>query len=376
MNNIHWISPNEHDNRFAAINVLTSDSTNYNWGDCNGEMLGRGSTTNANPGIPNGITASDKILAVETGGHTSMLVKKCEDFFGYVGHRIRGSMGDGTNNSTNESTYSFATAVVYICGATNVNVTISGVAITGSSGLYCNGSAINILAEPAGGVYSVVGPATLSGTILTFNGSGNTTVNVTYTYTLTGCPISATAGVEFLTENCNIPPIANDDVASTNEDTPVVINVPSNDTDSNGLNLSSVSITTPPVNGTLTVNSSTGNITYTPNLNYSGSDSFVYTICDNGIPVMCDQATVTITVNSSNDIPSFVPGVNQSLCQGSPAQSIANWATAISSGPSNESGQVLSFIVTNNNNALFAAQPAISSNVTLTVVLISFRNSI
>ncbi len=366
MNNIHWISPNEHDNRYAAINVLTSDSTNYNWGDCNGEMLGRGSTTNANPGIPNGISASDKILAVETGGHTSMLVKKCEDFFGYVGHRIRGSMGDGTTNTTNESTYSFATAVVYICGATNVNVTISGVSITGSSGLYCNGSSINVVAEPAGGTYSVVGPATLSGTILTFNGTGNTTVNVSYTYTITGCPISATAGVEFLTEDCNIPPIANDDVTSTNEDTPVVINVPSNDTDSNGLNLSSVSIITPPVNGTVTVNSTTGNITYTPNLNYSGSDSFVYTICDNGIPVMCDQATVTITVNPSNDIPSFAPGANQSLCEGSSAQSIANWATSISSGPLNESGQVLSFSVTNNNNILFASQPAISSNGTLT----------
>ena len=366
MNNIHWISPNEHDNRYAAINVLTTDSTNYNWGDCNGEMLGRGTTTNSNPGIPNGISASDKILAVETGGHTSMLVKKCEDFFGYVGHRIRGSMGDGTNNSTNESTYSFATAVVYICGATNVNVTISGVSITGSSGLYCNGSAINVVAEPPGGTYSVVGPATLSGTILSFNGTGNTTVNVSYTYTITGCPISATAGVEFLTEDCNIAPVANDDVTSTTEDTSVVINVPSNDTDSNGLNLSSVSIITAPINGIVTVNSSTGNITYTPNPNYSGSDSFVYSICDNGIPVMCDQATVTITVNPSNDAPSFIPGSNQSICEGSGAQSITNWATSISSGPLNESGQALSFNVTNNNNILFAAQPAISSNGTLT----------
>ena len=65
MNNIHWISPNEHDNMLASINVITADSVNYNWGDCNGEMLGRGVTTNANPGIPNGISAADRILAVE-----------------------------------------------------------------------------------------------------------------------------------------------------------------------------------------------------------------------------------------------------------------------------------------------------------------------
>ena len=44
-----------------------------------------------------------------------------------------------------------------------------------------------------------------------------------------------------------------------------------------------------------------GSYTYTPALNTFGSDSFVYELCD-GIP-SCDQAVVTITINSINDLP-------------------------------------------------------------------------
>ena len=46
---------------------------------------------------------------------------------------------------------------------------------------------------------------------------------------------------------------------------------------------------------------------------------------------------------------------------GSGTQTFAGWATAISAGPTNEAGQMLAFTVTNNNNALFAAQPTISA---------------
>ena len=48
------------------------------------------------------------------------------------------------------------------------------------------------------------------------------------------------------------------------------------------------------------------------------------------------------------------------------AQTVAGWATAISAGPANEAGQTLNFIVSNNNNALFAVQPAVAANGTLT----------
>ena len=104
------------------------------------------------------------------------------------------------------------------------------------------------------------------------------------------------------TSNC--PPVANDDTATTDEDTPVVIDVPSNDTDVDGnLDETSVTVVTPPVNGTATVDPVTGEITYTPNPNFNGNDTLVYSICDTGIPALCDTAVVIITVNPVNDPP-------------------------------------------------------------------------
>src|SRR5207245_366620 len=69
------------------------------------------------------------------------------------------------------------------------------------------------------------------------------------------------------------------------------------------------------------------------------------------------------------DAPSFTKGADQTVLEDAGPQSVANWATAISKGPPDESGQTLTFVVTaNTNSALFTAggQPAISANGTLT----------
>ncbi|PSJ72675.1 hypothetical protein C7N43_33020 [Sphingobacteriales bacterium UPWRP_1] len=100
------------------------------------------------------------------------------------------------------------------------------------------------------------------------------------------------------------------DVATTSQNTPVTINVLSNDS---GANIS-VTNTTNPANGTVSVAPS-GIITYTPDTGFSGSDNFTYTICDNA--GNCDDATVTITVTAVvpnqpplalNDIAITTPG--------------------------------------------------------------------
>ena len=57
-------------------------------------------------------------------------------------------------------------------------------------------------------------------------------------------------------------------------------------------------------------------------------------------------------------------------------QTVPNWATAISAGPADESGQVVDFIVTNNNNTLFSAQPAISPGGTLTYTAAPNRDGV
>lgn len=57
----------------------------------------------------------------------------------------------------------------------------------------------------------------------------------------------------------------------------------------------SFSIATNPANGTLSLfNATTGQVTYTPNNNYVGTDSFTYNILCDGIIV--DTATATITI--------------------------------------------------------------------------------
>jgi hypothetical protein len=77
-------------------------------------------------------------------------------------------------------------------------------------------------------------------------------------------------------------------------------------------------------------------------------------------------ATVTITVRPVNDAPKFVKGANPTVYKNAGAQTVAGWATGISPGPANESGQALNFVVTNNNAALFSVQPSVAPNGTLT----------
>jgi hypothetical protein len=104
----------------------------------------------------------------------------------------------------------------------------------------------------------------------------------------------------------NDAPIVSDDLGSTDEETPVTINVISNDSDLDGnINPTSVTIATLPANGTATVDPLTGIVTYTPNLNFIGTDSFGYQVCDDGtpLPAECEQGTVTVTVDPVNDVP-------------------------------------------------------------------------
>ena len=68
-----------------------------------------------------------------------------------------------------------------------------------------------------------------------------------------------------------------------------------------------------------------------------------------------------IVVNPVNDAPSFTKGADQTTSEDSGPQSVSGWATAISPGPADESGQTVNFIVSNNNSGLFSAQPAVSS---------------
>ncbi len=120
-----------------------------------------------------------------------------------------------------------------------------------------------------------------------------------------------------------------------------------------------------------TVNAGSGDLTYTPLANANGSALVTVKLHDNGgtafggVDTSAPQ-TMTITVNSVNDAPTFNAGADQAVLENSAAKTVASWATALSPGPANESGQVLSINTTNDNNGLFSAQPSVSLTGTLT----------
>src|SRR5207247_5612520 len=114
-----------------------------------------------------------------------------------------------------------------------------------------------------------------------------------------------------------------------------------------------------------------GTLTYTSAPNANGIATVTVQARDdggtlNGGTDTSAPQTFTITVVAVNDPPGFAKGADQTAPEDSSAQTVANWATAITPGPSNESAQTLTFLVTNNNEALFAVPPAISSTGTLT----------
>ena len=87
------------------------------------------------------------------------------------------------------------------------------------------------------------------------------------------------------------PPEAEDDSAETDEDIAVTVDVLDNDSDPDGDDLTVDSVTQP-AHGTVTNNGT--DVTYTPDDDYSGFDSFTYTVSDgNG---STDTATVNVTV--------------------------------------------------------------------------------
>ncbi len=98
-------------------------------------------------------------------------------------------------------------------------------------------------------------------------------------------------------------PTAVDDSALTDEDTSIVIDIRSNDTDPNNTNdeLTIGNFVSP--NGTV-VDNGDGTVTFTPDADFNGNTSFTYTVTDpNG---NSDEGLVEITVTPVNDAPDAV----------------------------------------------------------------------
>jgi len=137
---------------------------------------------------------------------------------------------------------------------------------------------------------------------ITFTPNSDFNGDAEITYTITdGNGNEDTATVTVTVTPVNDDPDAVDDSASTDEDTPVTIDVLDNDTDADGDPLTVVAATSP--DGDVVINPD-GTITFTPNPNFTGEAEITYTVDDgNG---GTDTATVIVTVGAVNDDPDAV----------------------------------------------------------------------
>ena len=124
------------------------------------------------------------------------------------------------------------------------------------------------------------------------------------------------------------------------------------------------------LNVVYTNGNSTAQLRFTSVSNAVGTTTITVQLQDNGGTVSggINQSSTafSVTVSPVNDAPSFVKGSDLFVRTSTDPQTRLGWATTITAGPSDESAQNLAFHVTNDNNALFAVQPSISANGTLT----------
>ncbi|WP_458464762.1 tandem-95 repeat protein [Vibrio parahaemolyticus] len=132
----------------------------------------------------------------------------------------------------------------------------------------------------------------------------------TFTYIVTSGGVSESTTVNVDVTPVNDAPVAKDDIATTQEDTAVTIDVLPNDTDVDGDKLSVESASVPKEQGTVEVVN--GKLVFTPAENFNGDAEITYTVTDGQLT---DEAKVTVTVNPVNDAPTIKVDAVESITE-------------------------------------------------------------
>src|SRR5690606_24091758 len=127
----------------------------------------------------------------------------------------------------------------------------------------------------------------------------------TYTVCDNGVPQACDTATVYLTVNPVNTTYAENDINNTYVNTPVSGNVATNDYDLEGDNQTYTPINNTDADGNTLVLNANGTYTFTPGTDFTGTLVYTYEVCDNGTPVICDTATLTIEV-----LPYPVPGEN------------------------------------------------------------------
>ncbi|MCM2302624.1 MAG: Ig-like domain-containing protein, partial [Flavobacteriaceae bacterium] len=169
--------------------------------------------------------------------------------------------------------------------------------------------------------------------IYTPNSNFNGTDSFTYTISDSNGNQSTTTVSITVTLVNDVPVITSTNTYSTPEDTPLTATIIVTDVDLDVLTYTVISTTT---NGVLTLNTTTGVWTYTPNANYNGSDSFTVEVSDGNGGIVTQ--VISITVTPVNDVP-----VITSLNSYSTAEDISLSATFVATDADSD---VLTYTVT------------------------------
>ncbi len=189
-----------------------------------------------------------------------------------------------TDDSSNVGRNAPATAVDVLGNDTDVDTT----------------DTLTIIAKTDGLKGTVV--ITGGGTGLTYQPATDQTGADSFTYTVTDGHSAGLVGTVSVIIADGALPVANDDSITMLEDAAATaIPVLANDTDADVTDVLTITGKTNGAKGTVTLTSST-TLTYKPNLNANGSDTFTYTIYDGHGGSATGQVTVTITpVNDKPD---------------------------------------------------------------------------
>ncbi|KAB5598878.1 tandem-95 repeat protein, partial [Vibrio parahaemolyticus] len=131
-----------------------------------------------------------------------------------------------------------------------------------------------------------------------------------FTYIVTSGGVSESTTVSVDVTPVNDAPVAKDDTAITDEDTPVTIDVLPNDNDIDGDKLSIQSASVPEAQGKVEIVD--GKLVFTPAENFNGDAEITYTVTDGELT---DAAKVTVTVNPVNDAPTIKVDAVESITE-------------------------------------------------------------
>ncbi|EGR2285436.1 tandem-95 repeat protein [Vibrio parahaemolyticus] len=167
-----------------------------------------------------------------------------------------------------------------------------------------------------------------------------------FTYIVTSGGVSESTTVEVNVTPVNDAPVAKDDIATTQEDTAVTIDVLPNDTDVDGDKLSIQSASVPEAQGKVEIVE--GKLVFTPAENFNGDAEITYTVTDGQL---ADEAKVTVTVNPVNDAPTIKVDAVESITEN--AVSTDTVVATLTVRDTDTSEDQLTVSLENNSNGYF-----------------------